>query len=508
LLAASSVGLSAPFIARASQASTLSYDVVVYGGTMSGIVAAYAAAREGLHVALVLGSSPLGGMPANGLSKADLQSPGRAGGLALQFYKMLGQYYGTTYAFNYEPKVALQIAQQLLSASGANVYTSRLGHVDKNSAGNITAMRLIDDSVLYAGYWIDSSYEGDLIAAAGVTYVVGRESGSVYDESLAGFGVGEITHSFSPYDKAGRLLPLISTAPALSVGEGDLGVMAYAWRLCLSNASDRLPFPQPPAYHPAWYALRLEMTSSTDVFSPGGALPNNKFDLNDNGTLMDMDYVGKSHKYPTGSITTRNQIIVDHYNYQAGLLYFLANDSSVPASYRASVSEYGLASDEFVDNAGWPKQLYVREARRLVGNYVLRQSDVQTGAKQPDSIGVGWYAFDSHHVNRFATGRRSTTVEGKFAEIPASAKAYLPFEIPYRSITPLRADATNLLVSVCASASRIAYCSLRLEHQYMIMGEAAGVAAALALKTRSPVQEVDTSSLAAKLLGYGAVLTA
>jgi hypothetical protein len=484
----------------------LRYDVVVYGGTMSGIAAAYAAAREGLHVALVFGSSPLGGMPANGLSKADLQSPGRAGGLALQFYKMLGQHYGTTYAFNYEPQVALQVALQLLSASGASVYTSRLGHVDKTSAGQITAMRLIDDSVLYSSYWIDSSYEGDLIAAASVTYSVGREGQAVYGESLAGFGVGEITHSFSPYDETGHLLPLISTPPALSVGQGDQGVMAYGWRLCLSNASNRLPFPQPPAYHPAWYALRLEMTSSKDVFSPGGALPNNKFDLNDNGTLMDMDYVGKSWKYPNGSTTIRNQIVVDHYNYQAGLLYFLANDSNVPASYRASVSEYGLAPDEFVDNAGWPRQLYVREARRLVGAYVLRQSDVQTGAKQSDSIGVGWYAFDSHHVNRFAN-KRSTTVEGKFAAISASAKAYLPFEIPYRSITPLSTDATNLLVSVCASASRIAFCSLRLEHQYMIMGEAAGVAAALALKTRSPVQEVDTSALASKLLGYGAVLT-
>ncbi len=483
----------------------MTYDVVVYGGTMSGIVAAYAAAREGLHVALVLGSSPLGGMPANGLSKADLRSPGHAGGLALQFYKMLGQYYGTTYAFNYEPKAALQVAQQFLSESGTTVYTSRLGHVDKTSAGQITAMRLVDESTLYARYWIDSSYEGDLIAAAGVTYRVGREGESVYGESLAGFGVGVVTRPISPYGTAGHLLPLISPTPALSVGAGDQGVMAYAWRLCLSNASDRLPFPRPPAYHPSWYALRLEEISSTSVFAPGSALPNNKFDLNDNGSLMDMDYVGASWKFPNGSITTRNQLIIDHYNYQAGLLYFLANDSRVPASYRTSVSEYGLAPDEFVDNAGWPTQLYVREARRLVGAHVLTQSDVQTGAKQPDSVGVAEYAFDVHHVSRFANGR-STTVEGQFSNIPISTKTFRSYEIPYRSITPLSADATNLLVSVCASASHIAFSSLRLEHQYMIMGEAAGVAAALALKTRSPVQEVDTSALAAKLLGYGAVI--
>jgi hypothetical protein len=221
---------------------------------------------------------------------------------------------------------------------------------------------------------------------------------------------------------------------------------------------------------------------------------------------MDMDYIGASWKFPNGSLTTRNQIIVDHYNYQAGLLYFLANDSNVPVTYRTSVSEYGLAPDEFVDNAGWPKQLYVREARRLVGEYVLRQSDVQNGAKQRDSIGVAEYAFDVHHVRRFGDGQ-STTVEGQFANVPISTKTFRPYEIPYRSITPSSADATNLLVSVCVSASHIAFSSLRLEHQYMIMGEAAGVAAALALKTRSPVQEVDTSALAAKLVGYGGVVT-
>jgi hypothetical protein len=497
-----------PYLTRKANAAQRTYDVVVYGGTISGILAAYAAKRDGLNAALVIGPNPLGGMPANGLSRADLQSTGHNGGLVLEFYRRIGHHYGLEYGFNYEPHVAHAIAISFLTEANIPVYTSQLGHADKIN-GKITAIRLLDKTTLYALYWIDASYEGDLMAAAAVTYRTGREGQSAYNEPLAGYGVGQIKHTIKTHSTSGKLLPGLILPPSNAVGGADEAVMAYTYRLCITDKSaNRIPFPKPAGYNPSLYALRLEELSATKVFLPGAALPNGKYDLNNGAWIMGVDYVMGNWNYPTTLPgIARSNIVRNHTKYVAGLLYFLANDPAVPPSYRKSTAAFGLCADEFIDNQHWPRQLYVRECRRLLGRYTLVQRDVQTGTIQPDPIGVAFYAFDSHATMRIADGVSHETSDGQFSLLSASARAYKPYQIPYRSLTPLAADATNLLVTVCASASRVAYTSLRIEHHYMIMGEAAGVAIAVALRSgKAPVQNVSVSELRSKLLSHGVVL--
>jgi hypothetical protein len=477
-------------------AASPTYDVLVYGGAMSGIMAAVAAAREGLNVALVRGADALGGMPANGLSAADVHSTTYMGGLARLFYERIGAYYGKPIAYAYEPHVALQVALTLLSQYQVNVYLQDFAAVQ--SSGLLTMMRLANGAVIQAAYVIDSSYEGDLMAASGVSFRTGREASSHYGESLAGFGKAVIRTSTPagspPYYG-------VEPRPSLAIGAADEGVMAYCYRLCLSKAANRRPFPKPPNYDPAHYKLAGGFQSA---FNPGTALPNDKFDLNSAPVAMSTDFIGGSWPYPNASSATRAQIVADHYQYQAGLLYFLANDASVPKAYRDSVNVYGLAADEFTGSNGWPPQLYIREARRMVGQYVMTQSDIVDGPLQLDSVGMGSYPIDSHPVRRFADAQNTVTLEGEF--LPETKAGAYGYQIPYGALTPNISQSKNMLVSVCVSASRVAFCSLRVEQHYMILGEAAGVAAAIAHAQSSPVQYVPPTALKGKLAGYGAVL--
>jgi hypothetical protein len=507
LVAGAGVATLSQYLPGRANAASYSYDVVVYGANMSGIAAAYAAAREGASVAIVVGPDPVGGIVANGLSSSDVKVLTYVGGIALSFYQNLGAAYGTSVAFYYEPHVAGQVALNYLQEAAIPIYVPALAKVRSNGAA-IESVQLADGTVLKAKFFIDSSYEGDLMAAANVAYTFGRESNAQYNEPLAGFGIGTLTHSFAPYNANGGLLYGIDNKPQLAVGAADHAVMAYDYRLCVTNiASNMLPYPTPPDYNPSMYLLRLEMLSPTETYThAGAALPNGKFDVNGGG-FMDSDFIGGNWGYPNGDAATRNGIAQAMYRYYTGLLYFLSNDTRVPASYRETFGAYGLAADEFTDNAGWPRCMYVREARRMIGSRILRQQDLQAGTQFGDTIGVGHYNFDCHPAIRYPASQTATTLEGTFVELPLADVLVPPYEIPYRALLPLAAQATNLLVSVCVSASHIAMCSLRMEHHYMIMGEAAGIAAALAVAGGTTAQNVSVSALQTRLLSHGAIIS-
>ncbi len=470
---------------------------------MSGILAAFAARRAGLLAALVIGDNPLGGMPANGISRADVSTTRFVGGLARTFYGRIGAHYGEDYCFCYEPHVAYGIGDSFVKEAGFDVYASSLLRVDK-AGSTITGIKLLDGTPLFAAYFIDASYEGDLMAGAGVRYTVGRESRVHYGESLAGFGAGQIDTGAPARQSDGRLYWGVIEDPATAEGDADHRVMAYCYRLCVTNdASNRLPYPEPPDYVADRYLLRLERIGKHEVYERAGTpLPNGKFDVNGGG-LMDCDFISGSWGYADGNAATRQKIIDAHYRYHTGLLYFLCNDPRVPESYRASFAAYGLAADEFTHNGGWPGQLYIRAGRRMVGRYVLREQDVAKGASQPDPIGVAVNNFDCHPVMRFPNADDKVILEGGLSRMDGKTH---PYQIPYRSITPHPTEARNLLVTVCISASHIAYCSIRLEHHFMIMGEAAGVAVGLALEHGTSVQDVSPSALAKELERRGVIL--
>jgi hypothetical protein len=391
-------------------------------------------------------------------------------------------------------------------------------------------------AVFAAAVFIDASYEGDLMAQAGVSYTVGRESSSTYYESLAGVRDRTPKHQFqvqvSPYDARGRLLPEISAEKKAEAGSADRKVQAYNFRLCMTQRADnRVAFPKPAGYSPARYALLARLLDALDrlkreaaasgavLEKPQGIDPmyrakqpwaiedvlkpdllkNGKTDTNNNGAFS-TDYIGGNYDYPDGSYAVRDRIWRAHTDYIQGFLYFLQNDPQVPKPLHDIMASWGLCRDEFTDNGHWPHQLYVREARRMIGEYVMSQRDIQTHVAKLDPIGMGSYNSDSHNVQRLVNAQGFVENEGDM-QVPVQ-----PYQIPYRVMLPKRAEASNLLVPVCFSASHVAYSTVRMEPQYMILGHAAGVAAKMAIDAKKAVQQVDTQALTAKLRAQRAVM--
>ena len=370
-------------------------------------------------------------------------------------------------------------------------------------------------TVFEAHVFIDCSYEGDLMAQAGVSYTWGREGREQYAESLAGVRPYAQAHNFrhevSAFDENGVLFPGISENEKGKEGSGDKKVQAYNFRLCLTNMfSNRLPFTRPQEYDPSQYKLlqswltaikkneNYRSLSINDVLAIG-PLPRGKADINNNGPFS-TNFIGGSWDYPDANYQEREKIIQDHKSYLQGFLYYLTNDRSVPEELRNDMLSWGLSADEFLDNENWPYLLYVREARRMVGGYVMSQKDIQTELIKNDSIGMGSYNSDSHNTQRYKTEDGKVLNEGNM-EVRVN-----PYQIPYRVMLPKRNEANNLLVPVCLSATHVAYSTLRMEPQYMIMGEAAGTAAVLAIQTNCSVQQIDTSYLRFKLKAKKAVL--
>lgn len=497
-------------------------DVLVYGGTASGAAAAVAAARAGMAVVLLEPGRHIGGMLSGGLGRTDMDRQQHViGGMARQFFVDAGRHYGEPIAWTFEPKVAEGILRSWLDEAGVEIlFGHRLDTVSKRD-GHIAGLTTLNGAEFEARVFVDSSYEGDLMARAGVSYVVGREGREEYGESLAGRReIQPGNHQLrgapvSPYDDDGNLLPRVVPDKDLGeVGSADHKVQAYCFRLCLTDVEEnRIPIARPEGYDPARYELLKRYIQSLSIFEETPSLlgispiPNGKTDLN-SGPAVSTNLLGASWEYPEASYERREEIWQEHLTWTHGLLYFMGHDPSVPEDIRNGVRRWGLARDEFTDTGGWPHQLYVREARRMRGEYVMTQHDLQTRRTKYDSIGMGGYNMDvrevqwvAHRVYRFPLPTEEVLMEG-YITVPVE-----PYEIPYRSLLPLEKEADNLLVTSCLSASHMAYASIRMEPQYMILGHAAGVASALAVTSDVAVHRVDLEQLQERLKVQGQILS-
>ena len=509
-------------LAAAAQPNATSYDLVVYGATASGVMTAVYGARAGLKVALLEPGRHVGGMVSGGLSHTDVGRREVIGGAALEFYWRAGLHYGLPQylqdiAWYVEPKAAEAIFRQMLDEAGVTVlYGRRLREKDgvQKQGARLAAVTMEDGERFAAKVFADATYEGDLMAQSGVTFTWGRESSAQYGESLAGVRGETPKHQFlidiSPYGANHKLLPEISEAPAGEPGAADRKVQAYNFRMIFSHdPANQTPYPKPAHYDPARFELAARLFSGMEkklgrplrmgeVLSIG-PIPNEKADINNNGPFS-TDYIGKSWDYPNAGYQRRAAIWRDHEEYTKEYMWFLSHDPRVAPPLRKEVNTWGLAKDEFTDNGNFPNQLYIREARRMIGEYVMTQRDIQTDLAKPDPIGMGSYNSDSHNVERVINREGFVRNEGDMQV------AVEPYQIPYRVMLPKKPEAENLLVPVCFSASHVAYSTLRMEPQYMIIGQAAGVAAAMAIRTNRAVQEIDTAALTRTLLEQGAIL--
>ncbi len=520
-------------------------DILVYGCTSGGITAAIQARHMGKSVMMVCPERHLGGLTAGGLGWTDSGDKAVIGGLSRDFYHRVWQYYqkpeawrwqkrdeygnrgqgttaldqatGTMWIF--EPHVAEGVFEAWIAE--LKIPVVRDAWLDREKGvrkmgDRITSITTLDGHTYSARMFIDATYEGDLMAAAGVDFHVGRESMAAYGEQWAGVQTGVLHHRHhfgvlkapvSPYviagDPSSGLLPRISAEPPGVYGEGDKKVQAYCFRLCLTQVSaNRVPFPRPASYDPRQYELLLRVFDAgwRETFGKFNPIPNAKTDTNNHGPFS-TDNIGRNWDYPEATYERRRQIIREHTDYQQGWLYFVAHDPRVPENVRAAMAEWGLARDEFVDNGHWPHQIYVREARRMVGRFVMTEHELLGKRPTPEPVGMGSYGIDSHNVQRYVTPEGHVQNEG---DIGVSTGG--PYQISYGSLVPRRGQAANLLVPVAVSSSHVAYGSIRMEPVFMILGQSAATAAALAIDGRLAVQDVPYGTLRARLLSDGQVL--
>jgi hypothetical protein len=419
----------------------------------------------------------------------------------------------------FEPHVAEMVFEGFVAEHGIPV--ERDQWLDRGTGVRKEGARLVSITMLsgrtYRGrMFIDATYEGDLLAAAGVTYHVGREAQSTYGERWNGVQTGVLHHRhhfgvlpapISPYvipdDPRSGLLPRISAEPPGDYGAGDKRVQAYCFRMCLTDhPENRVPFEQPEGYDPSEYELlaRIFEAGWRETFDKFDPIPNRKTDTNNHGP-MSTDNIGYNHDYPEASYERRREIIREHERYQKGWLYFVANDPRVPEEVQARMRKWGLARDEFADNGHWPHQIYVREARRMVGAFVMTENELLQRRPTPDPVGMGSYTIDSHNVQRYVTPEGHVQNEGDIG-VPAPA----PYAIAYGALVPKAGEADNLLVPVCVSSSHIAFGSIRMEPVFMILGQSAATAAVLAMEGGTTVQAVDYPRLRERLLEDGQVL--
>ncbi|MFC6103553.1 FAD-dependent oxidoreductase [Olivibacter domesticus] len=487
-------------------------DLCIYGGTSAGVMAAYTASKAGKTVLLIEPGKMLGGMSSGGLGQTDIGNKYVVRGLALDFYRRLGKHYSSFEQWIFEPHIAENTFKWYIDQCKAEVvYEQLLMDVSKQGT-QITDITLQSANKLgtvsmkvKAKMYMDCTYEGDLLAKAGVSYHVGREDNKVYGETLN--GVQLLTgHQFpdgvDPYVVPGNpnsgLLWGINSAPVSAKGKGDKKVQAYNYRIALTNVpANRIPITKPDNYDPKRYELLRRQKQLqpwkelNDVFI-WSLMPNGKTDINNrNGFSTDM--IGMSWEYPDASYERRREIIKAHEDYTKGLLYFVGHDPSVPAFIREEMNKWGYPKDEYVNNGHWSPQLYVREARRMIGELVMTQRHCQGQEVVKDEVGYAAYTMDSHNCDRIVVNGQVKN-EGN-----VEVGGFPPFPISYRSITPKRSEATNLLVPVCLSASHIAYGSIRMEPVFMVLGQSAAVAACLAIDKNVNVQEVATDDIKAVL---------
>ncbi len=511
-------------------------DIVIYGCSPAGITAAIEARRLDQNVNLICRDAYVGGMTTNGLGWADTGNHDAIGGLARQFYRDVKAYYeargvptrtkAQTAAngddldamWVFEPHVAEAIYEEWLSRAGIVPVRSaplrRDGKGVEKRGARLIALTTVDGRRFAGRVFIDASYEGDLMAEAGVTFTLGRESNATYGETLNGIQTAHASHhqfdrDVDPYvkpgDRSSGLVPRIEPGPAGRDGDGDQRIQAYTYRLCMTQVPERAaPFPKPASYDPRQYELLARYLDAgwRDLFAKYDPIPNGKTDTNNHGAFS-FDNIGMNYEYPTGSDQQRARIAAEHREYQQGLLWFMQNDPRTPADVRASMRGWGLCRDEFVDNGHWPREMYIREARRMVSDFVMTESHLRGTKATPASIGLGSYKMDSHNVRRYVDARGFARNEGDIQVSPGRS-----YEIGYGAIVPKRTEAENLLVPVALSASHIAYGSIRMEPVFMILGQSSATAAAIAIRNRQPVQQVSYRKLRDRLLKEGQILSA
>ena len=491
-----------------------SYDLVVYGGTSAGVVSAVQAARMGKTAVVIEPGRHLGGLTSGGLGATDIGNKGAIGGVSREFYRRLGKHYGIGEAWTFEPHAAEDVYKAMIAeAKVPVVFGERLdlgGGVEKKE-GCITAIVMESGRRFGGRMFIDATYEGDLMAKAGVSYHVGREANSVYGETLNGVQTKNAKyHQFEcavdPYvvegDPASGLLPGIQEGGPGEEGAGDRRVQAYNFRMCLTDdPANRMPFPKPERYDPLRYELLLRYLRAGHwtVMKLSKEMPNRKTDTNNKGAFA-TDNIGMNYDYPDGDYAVRGRIFNEHKDYQQGLMWFLSNDPRVPGDVRAEMSQWGLPKDEFADSGGWPHQLYVREARRMISDHVMTQHDCEGRGAAADAVGLAAYTMDSHHVQRYVRDGRV------WNEGDVEVGGFPPYPVAYRSIRPKKSECENLLVPVCLSASHIAYGSIRMEPVFMVLGQSAATAAAMAIDAGAAVQDVDVSALQERLRRDGQIL--
>ena len=523
-------------------AEIIESDICIYGGTACGVAAAVQATRMGKTAVMAEFGDHLGGMTSGGLGATDIGNKAGIGGIAREFYHRIAQHYSQDEAWRFErredyfkmrssrgllvdlsspeatmwtfePHVAEDILFEMVNQARAPVYFQQHLASLKKQGPRITEVTMENGKVYRAKMFIDATYEGDLMAKAGVSYTVGREANSKYNETINGIRGETPKHQFTvrvdPYLKPGQsdsgLLPFTQDLPAGDPGDGDRSVQAYNFRLCYTrNPANRLPNKPPPKYGPARYELLARYLEALiaagrkpvlDEFWNPIWMPNGKTDINNNGGFS-TDFIGANYDYPEADYPGRARNWQAHQEYVRGFVYFLATDARVPENMRQEMQTWGPAKDEFFDTGGWPHQLYIREARRMVSDYVMTEHHCRGKEKAADPVGLAAYTMDSHNCRRIVRNRR---VEN---EGDVQVGGFPPYPIAYRAIVPKATECENLVVPVCLSATHIAYGSIRMEPVFMILGQSAATAAALAIKENSALQKLGYAELRA-LLGAG-----
>jgi hypothetical protein len=517
-------------------------DIIVYGGTSAGIAAAVEAKRLGKSVILVCPEIHLGGLSVNGLGYSDTGNKEVIGGLAREFYHRLWMEYqknetwrwqkredygnegqGTSAiddesetACVFEPHLAEKVFQDMLAESGVEVHTDERLNRSRGvvKEGNrICSMAVLNGTVYRGKQFIDATYEGDLLAASGVSFILGREANSEYGEKWNGVQTGTFQHShyfqhkIDPYvlerNPASGLLPLIDPESPGEYGSADRRIQAYCFRLCMTDHSaNRVPITEPEGYDCKVYELlgRLAAAGWNEYFDKYDRIPNFKTDTNNHGPV-NFDYIGMSNDYAAASYERRRSITVEHERYQRGLLWFLRTDKRIPEAIRERNNEWGLAGDEFIDNCHWPWQLYIREGRRMKGAHVISEAEILGDIPVEESIGMGSYALDSHNTHRFVDKNGCVQNEG---DIGVHTKG--PYAIDRRALLPRKEECANLSVPVCLSASHSTYGSIRMEPVFIILGQSAAASAVLAVDENCSPHEVPYKTLRTLLEKEGQVL--
>jgi hypothetical protein len=517
-------GLTAAFFQSA--VAQQKYDICIYGGTSAGVIAAYTSKKMGKSVILIVPDGHIGGLSSGGLGQTDIGNKQAIGGLSREFYKQMGKAYGQAESWKFEPKEASKLFLGYLKELNIPVISGQRVKKIRKKQTKIESLQLTNTygkskatQQIEATVFMDCSYEGDLFALAGVSYTVGREDNTVYNETLSGYqmatyhkqsGWHQFPDGISPYkvadDPSSGIVYGVQKDKPSKTGQGDHKVQAYNFRICLTDsAENRIPITRPTDYDSTKYELmaRLfkaqpKMNKVNDYFI-WSKMPNRKTDINNRGGFS-TDMIGANYKWPEASFKQRKLIYEDHLSYAKGLLYFISSDHRVPEYLREYVSNWGYPKDEYMENNHFSPQLYVREGRRMIGEYVMTEHNCRGKEVVSDPIGMAAYTMDSHNTQRIIVDgmvKNEGNVEvGKFP----------PYPISYRAMVPKRKECSNLLVPVSLSASHISFGSIRMEPVFMILGQSAAIAAVQAIDDKCSVQDVDYGRLKVELLKQGQVL--